>query len=167
MNIKIVPISKVLSKKAFDCGITELNQYFRQYAFTNDKKTIGRTFVAVKHNIPFKPIGYYTVSSAQIFFNDLPEDMKKGIPRYPVPAMRIGKLAIDLQYQKQGVGAFLLKDVFSRALSLSKEIGLKCILVDAINDKAKSFYMKYGFIQFPEKPLILVLPIETVISAIS
>lgn len=108
--MNIIPISKVLSKKIFDCGIAELNQYYRQFAFSNDKKNIGKTFVAVEKNNPLNIIGYYTISMAQISFNDLPENIKKGIPKYPVPTMRIGKLATDLHYQKQGVGAFLLKD---------------------------------------------------------
>ena len=165
MDRTIIPISRALTKKPFDCGIDELNKYFRQYAFPNDKKNIGKSFVAVNQDDQLCPIGFYTISMAHILFEELPEEMKKGLPRYPVPALRIGKLAIDKNFQKQGIGAFLLKDAFLKATNLSTKIGLKCVLVDALNDQAKSFYLKFGFLQFPSNRLTLVLPIETIIDA--
>lgn len=165
MDKLIVPITRVLSKKPFDCGIDELNQYFRLYALTNDKKNVGKTFVAVLKEEPSQPIGYYTLSMVHILFDELPEELKKGLPRYPVPAMRLGKLAISLNHQKQGLGAFLLKDVLLKAIDFSEKVGLKCLLVDALNDRAKLFYQKFGFLPFPSNSLTLVLPIETIIEA--
>ena len=166
MNIKIVPISKQIDRKNFDCGIEELNLYLRQFAIPNDKKNIGKTFVAVEESIPAAPLGYYTVGMAQITVEDIPEKIKRGLPRYPVPAMRIGKLAVDTGQQGKNIGAYLLKEAFLRAVNISSEVALKFVVVDAINKKAMDFYLKYGFIALKEKPLTLLIPVETIKAAI-
>lgn len=167
MDIEIIPISKKIYRKDFDCGIDELNTYLRQFAVPNDKKNIGKTFVAVEKSNTDKPIGYYTVSMAQILINELPEAIKKGLPRYPIPAMRIGKLAIGLETQGKKIGALLLKDALLRAVNISSQVALHFVVVDALNEKAKSFYLKYGFTAFEENPLTLVISLETIKVAIS
>jgi len=167
MDIEIVPISKQIKIKDFDCGIEELNCYLRQFAIPNDKKNIGKTFVAVDKSNQTKPVGYYTVSMAQILFNELPDSIKKGLPRYPIPAMRIGKLAIDLKFQGRHIGAKLLKDALLKAVNISSQVALHFIVVDAIDENAKAFYLKYGFTDFEENPLTLVISLETVKAAIS
>ncbi len=166
MNIKIVPVSKSIERKVFNCGIDELDQYLRQFSIPNDKKNIGKTFVAVEESKPDKPIGYYTVSMAQILFTDLPDSIKKGIPKYPVPAMRIGKLAVDSNFKGMRIGSFLLKDAFMRAVNISSEVALYCVIVDALNEAAKSFYLKYGFVAFEENPLTLVISLNTIKAAL-
>lgn len=166
MKIEIIPISKSINLKDFDCSVPDLNTYLSRYAIPNDKKNISKAFVAVCDTNPKKPLGYYTVSMAQILFNDLPMEMQKGLPKYPVPAMRIGKLATDLSIQKKGLGELLLKDALTRAVNISSEVALHCVLVDALNERVRSFYMKYGFIPFLEKPLTLALPIKTIMMAI-
>ncbi len=162
MNIKIIPVSKSINKKDFNCGIDDLNLYLRQFAIPNDKKNIGKTFVAVYESNKSQVLGYYTVSMAQILFNELPDLMKKGIPKYPIPAMRIGKLAVDLCFQGKNIGILLLKDAFLRAINVSSKVAIYCVIVDALNEKAKSFYIKFGFIPFEENPLTLVLPLQTI-----
>ena len=107
MDILINPLTSTVDRKEFNCGIKELNQYLARYALQNDKKKIGRTFVAVSGDNPTRVLGYYTVSMAQIELQDLPPELKKGLPRYPVPAMRIGMLAVDLSAQGKGIGNFL------------------------------------------------------------
>jgi len=162
MEISITPISKDFNLKNFDCGIQELNLYLHQFALRNDRKNIGKTFIAWGSDNPKKVLGYYTVSMAQVLFEELPPELKAGLPKYPVPAMRIGRLAVDSSLHGKGFGSWLLKDALSRAALLSDSVALFCILVDALNDKAKDFYLKYGFKAFEDKPLTLVLPVETV-----
>lgn len=161
--ITIVPISKQIDRKNFDCSIEELNTYLKQFAIPNDKKNIGKTFVGIEDA---ETLGYYTVSMVQILATDIPEDIKKGLPRYPVPAMRIGKLAVDTSTQGKGIGKLLLKDAFIRAVQLSSDVGLKFIIVDAINETAKQFYLKYGFMPLSNQPLTLIIALETVKMAV-
>lgn len=163
MTLSLVPVTKSLSKAPFDCGYPELNQYLRYYALKNDRLSIGKTFVAVTETN--QTAGYLTVSTAQIVAESLPDELKALLPRYPVPAFRIGKLAVDLQFQGSGVGRWLLTQAFQKAVDVSHQVGLFAVLVDAIDEKAKAFYLKYGFIPFEGYPLTLFLPLATIKAA--
>jgi GNAT superfamily N-acetyltransferase len=162
--LSLVPVTKPLTKAVFDCGYPELNQYFRQYAYKNDQLSIGKTFVAITE--ADQVAGYMTISTAQITAESLPEDLRAKLPRYPVPAFRIGKLAVDLRFQGCGSGRWLLTQALKKAVEVSASVGLYAVLVDAIDEKAKSFYTKYGFISFEGYPLTLFLPLATIKAAI-
>ena len=118
MQINIEAINKSYNLKLFNCGIEDLNIYLSRFAYVNNKKHISKTFIAFNSTNREKVLGYYSVSMAQIVFNDLPDKLKKGIPKYPVPAMRIGKLAVDICVQNKGLGAILLKDALLRAVNI-------------------------------------------------
>jgi len=163
--LSLEPVSKALQKQPFDCGNPILNDYFRFYAFKNDQLSIGKTFVAL--NELDTVTGYMTLANAQIEADLLPETLKAKLPRYPIPAFRIAKLAVDLRYQGSGVGSWLLRSALEKALSVSASVGIYAVIVDAIDEKAKSFYVKYGFVAFSEYPLTLFLPITTIASAYS
>ena len=163
MRLSLVPISKELQKAPFDCGYPVLNEYLRLYALKNDKLSIGKTFVAVDEDSGV--VGYVTLASAQVEAKSLPEAAQAKLPRYPVPAFRIAKLAVDTRYQGKGVGAWLLRQALEKALLVSAEVGLYVVIVDAIDEKAKGFYQKYGFEAFTEYPLTLFLPVATIAKA--
>ena len=163
MNLTLGPVTKALSKAPFDCGYPELNRFFRHYALKNDRLSIGKTFVATTETD--QVAGYLTVSMAEIAAESLPDELKATLPRYPVPAFRIGKLAVDLRFQGSGVGKWLLTQAFKKAVEVSGQIGMFAVLVDAIDEKAKTFYLKYGFIPFAGHPLTLFLPIATIKAA--
>lgn len=86
--------------------------------------------------------------------------------RYPVPAFRIGKLAVDRDFQGNGVGRWLLTQALLKAVEVSHSAAVFAVLVDAIDEKAKAFYLKYGFIPLEERPLTLFLPLATIETAI-
>ncbi|OHD20894.1 MAG: hypothetical protein A2Y38_06525 [Spirochaetes bacterium GWB1_59_5] len=163
MTLTLEPISKALQKAPFDCGNPLLNDYFRFYAFKNDRLSIDKTFVAVDDT--GAATGCMTLSNAQIEAGLLPDAIRVKLPRYPVPALRIGKLAVDVRCQGTGVGAWLLRSALEKALSVSASVGLFAVIVDAIDEEAQSFYLKYGFIAFVEYPLTLFLPLATIASA--
>ena len=163
MTLSLVPINRLLSRAPFDCGYPELNQFFRHYALKNDRLSIGKTFVAVTETD--EPAGYLTVTTAQIAAESLSDELKATLPRYPVPAFRIGKLAVDLRFQGCGVGRWLLTHAFQKAVDVSQQVGLFAVLVDAIDETAKTFYVKYRFIPLEGHPLILCLPLATIKAA--
>ncbi|NLE07621.1 MAG: GNAT family N-acetyltransferase [Dehalococcoidales bacterium] len=165
MILSLEPVSKALQKQPFDCGNPILNDYFRLYAFKNDQLSIGKTFVAL--NDLDTVTGYMTLANAQIEVDLLPETLKAKLPRYPIPAFRIAKLAVDLRYQGSGVGSWILRSALEKALSVSASVGIYAVIVDAIDEKTKSFYVKYGFVAFSEYRLTLFLPITTIASAYS
>jgi ribosomal protein S18 acetylase RimI-like enzyme len=158
-------LSRQFDREAFYCGVDSLNEFLKRYALQNLKKNLGVTIVAAGEANRSKILGYYTVSMAQVSFKELPEELAGGIPRYPVPAMRIGRLAVDKSAQGMGLGGELLRDALFRALDLSLEVGTCVVLVDAIDAQAKRFYEKYGFVPLIDMPLSLVLPVKTIAEA--
>lgn len=157
-----VPIDKQHQRDAFDCGYPILNDYLKKYARQNHLKGIAKTFIAISSSKSFKIDGYYTVSSSVIEYESLPQSFTKGIPNYPIPAILIGKLAVDNLVKGQGLGGELLVDALLRTVKASQEIGIFAVRVDAIDLKAKQFYLNYEFIPFQDKPLSLFLPITTI-----
>ncbi|MGK5087515.1 GNAT family N-acetyltransferase [Bdellovibrionota bacterium FG-2] len=167
LNLTFKELSKNLAREAFACGITILNDYLRKFARQNHERGIGLTIVATHASAPKKILGYYSVSSGQIEFDDLPSNVKKNIPRYPVPITRIGRLAVDHKAKGHGVGQALLADALRRSLDASEKIGIYGVIVDAKDEAAKSFYKKYGFIELKDKPMVLFLHMRTVKDSVS
>lgn len=159
-ELRIEPIAKSHNRKAFNCKTNSLTEFLHRYARQNDENNIAKTFVAVdKDN---KVFGYYSLSSSSVEFNELPEAMAKQLPRYPVPAALVGKLAVDSKVEAQGLGSRLLIDAMQRILSAAEEIAVKVVLVDAIDEEAKAYYLHFGFIELPGQDRKLFLPIETI-----
>jgi len=156
----IEPISKNHNRKNFSCGKPLLDEYLHRYARQNDEKNIAKTFVAVDERN--NAVGYYSLCTASIEFEDFPEEMRKQLPNYPVPAALIARLAIDEKLRGQGLGAKLLVDALQRVLTASAEIAIKAVLVDAMDGDAFEFYRHYEFIELPDQDLKLFLPIETI-----
>jgi GNAT superfamily N-acetyltransferase len=160
MELFLHSLSKTHRVKTFDCGNPILNDYLKLYALKNDRLSIGKTFVALDRENNFA--GYLTLSAAQLDKASLPEPIQARLPRYPVPALRIARLAVDLKMQGQGAGAWLLKQALEKALHIADVAGIFAVIVDAIDEKARDFYQKYGFIPLQEEPLTLFLPLETI-----
>jgi predicted GNAT family N-acyltransferase len=164
MVFKIERISKRHNTKPFDCGEAELNSFLRQYALKNDSNDIGRTYVAVRPD-ESDVFGYYTISAGSVKFTQLPSMLK--LPRYPVPTAHIGKLATDVSVQGQGLGEALLFDALEKAEAASNVMGIKIVELIAITEKAKTFYLRYGFEELADNPLRLYMHMDTVRNAIA
>ncbi len=145
--------------KDFDCGNEDLNIYLKCFAYQNDKSGIGKTFVLFDNN---KLVGFVTLCSASIAFKELPKNIK--LPRYPIPAIKIARLAVDKRFQGKGYGKELLRHSLDKIATLSEFIGVKFVTVDA-KEESKPFYEKYGFVALPNKKETYILPIELVIKA--
>jgi ribosomal protein S18 acetylase RimI-like enzyme len=161
-QFEVRPITEIhkYSLDVFSSGEEKLDTYLQKYAKDNHKKGIGKTFVLI--NNEEHALGYYTISMASIEFSKLPKDLQRGIPRYPIPAARIGRLAVDLKYQGQKLGESLLFHALKRIYETSQYIAAFAIIVDAKNEKVKSFYEKYGFTSCSDEPLALLLPMTTI-----
>lgn len=162
--MKIVSIKETTKKQlqSFDCGTEELNDYLKRYALQNDKKNIGKTFIAEEKE---EIIGFYTLSIAQIGFEELSDEQLKGLPKYPIPCIRIARLVIDKRYQHNGIGSLLLKDAFLRIVNISHHTGVYFVVADA-KQQSIDFYRHYGFLPLKEKKQTYVLPVKTIQKAI-
>jgi GNAT superfamily N-acetyltransferase len=157
-----VSIDKKYRRDHFDCGNPMLNDYLKRYARQNHEGGIAKTFVAIDRAGLSKIDGFYTVSANAIEFESLPESTRKKMPAYPIPAILIGKLAVDKSAQGRGLGGELLVDALLRAVKIAQDVGVFAVRVDAIDLKAKEFYLKYEFIPLQDRPLALFLPIKTI-----
>lgn len=108
-------------------------------------------------------VGYYTLSALSIDLHNLPEDVIKKLPAYPlVPVTLLGRLAVGLEYRGKGGGEFLLSNALERALTQSSQIAAAAVVVDAIDEKAAEFYRHFDFLDFPDKPGRLFLTMKTI-----
>src|ERR1700733_5303482 len=130
--------------KYFSCGESELDEYLKRYAKANEKKGIGRNFVL--SNEDSNVIGYYTLCMAQVDFEELPEAFQKGVPKYPIPAARLCRLAVDQSMQGKKLGGHLLMDAIERVLAADMSVAAYTLIVDAKTIQAKNFYQKYDFL---------------------
>ncbi|HAX78660.1 MAG TPA: GNAT family N-acetyltransferase [Cyanobacteria bacterium UBA11372] len=153
-------------RETFDCGVPELNEYLKKYARQNDRRGIAKTFVAIPEGGNGDVAGYYSVSMAEIKRESLPENYRRGLPRYPVPAMRLGKLAVAVSMQGRGLGKKLLINCFEKSLRLSEEVGIFAVVVDAKDLQAKNFYLKYGFVTLEDDEFSLFIPLATIIKVL-
>ncbi len=146
-------------RSGFDCGVAALNRYFHTQVGQDIKRRMTACFVAA--DSAGRIAGYYTLASASVLLSDLPDALSRKLPRYPsVPAVRMGRLAVDLACRGQGLGAALLADALRKAASA--EIAAHAFVVDAKDGAAADFYAHHGFLPLPGQPLFLFLPLATV-----
>jgi GNAT superfamily N-acetyltransferase len=144
-------------RAAFDCGVAALNTYLATQAGQDMKRRVAACFVAVD-NATGGIAGYYTLSACHVELQGLSADWQKRLPRYPVvPAVRLGRLAIDRRYQGQKLGAALLANAVARVLR--SEIAAHMMGVEAKDDAAVGFYAHNGFTADPVERLRLYAPV--------
>jgi ribosomal protein S18 acetylase RimI-like enzyme len=144
-------------RAAFRCGDGALDRYFQTQATQDIRRRIANCFVAVE-TATSRVAAYYTLSAASIPLAGLPPDEAKRLPRYPtLPAVRIGRLAVDRRFQRRGLGELMPMNAVHR--TIQDAAAAFALLVDAKNDRAASFYQRYGFQPIVGKPRTLFLPL--------
>jgi GNAT superfamily N-acetyltransferase len=148
-------------RSAFSCGQPTLDQFLQQLASQHAKRDFSRTYVGVLPPAP-RVLGYYTLSAGSFDLSVLPEPQRRKLPRHPVPVAHLGRLAVDQTVQGQGLGAFLLLDALARCERLAEHIGLHAVEVQAIDEAARGFYLKYGFEPLLDDAHHLYLPLKVI-----
>jgi GNAT superfamily N-acetyltransferase len=149
--------SKKHDRSLFTCGVDSLDDYIKTRASQELKKRVSTPYV-LTDSPERQVLGYYCLSSYSIASAELEESTVKKLPRYPLlPAILLGRLAVDSGYQGKGYGGFLLLDAMKRCLQLSTQLAAVAMVVDAISQGAASFYKDYGFIEFPDDPMKLYI----------
>ena len=160
-EFQVQPLGPHHDRAGFSCGVEPLDNYLKKQARQDVKKRVAAVFVYTPDG---KTIGgYYTLSQFSVDLGMLPQAIARRLPRYPiVPATLIGRLAVSTALRGQGIGELLLMDALHRSLRLSKQIASTAIIVDAKDERAMSFYRKYGFLELPSTAGRLFLPMATV-----
>lgn len=146
-------------RAGFDCGVEPLNRYLRTLATQHRTKGIATTFVLIDGAAPELILGYYSLSAASLAFDHLIDADRSRLPAYPIPAVRIGRLAVSAAHQGQHLGELLLQNAIKRTLSARHTLGVYAVLVEAKDTAAERFYRKYGFRLCDEHTRQLYLPL--------
>jgi GNAT superfamily N-acetyltransferase len=134
------------SVENFDCEDEALNNYLKRHAWNNQQKSsIGVTYVAVEELAPRAIIGYFTLAASSAPRDSLPKRYVRGLPTYHLPVILLARLAVDRRFGGRGLGHKLLSEALRVSLSASKQVGCRCVIVDAY-PTAMDWYRKYGFV---------------------
>jgi ribosomal protein S18 acetylase RimI-like enzyme len=152
-------LSGAHDRTTFNSGSEPLDRYIREQVTQDVRRRVAACFVATTDGK--RIAGYYTLASASLLLSELPSSVGKKLPRYPtVPAVRMGRLAVDHGFKGQGLGGALLADALGRAAG--SEIVAYALMVEAKDEAAAAFYRHHGFIALPDSPTTLFLPLATV-----
>jgi GNAT superfamily N-acetyltransferase len=147
---------------AFECGEPSLDEWLKRRAVKNQANGPSRTYVVCEGETV---IGYYCLAAGAIGHADVPPAMKRNRPD-PIPVLVLGRLAIHQQHHQKGIGTALLNDAIRRALHAAHMAGVTALLVHALSEPARRFYLSRGFIESPIKPMTLCLMLATVEQAL-
>jgi GNAT superfamily N-acetyltransferase len=149
-------------RSEFICGQPSLDVWISRHAGQHEKRDLARTYVLVQAG-QTRIVGYYAISTCQLAHETLPAEKAKKLPKETaLPAILLGRLAIDASYHGQGLGGRLLIDALRRVQFLSDRVGIMAVVVDAIDDQAVAFYLHHQFIPLLDDPRHLILPVATI-----
>ncbi len=161
-NYIVEPLGAMHDRAVFTCGVEPLDRYLYQQAGQDIARHAAAVYI-LRSNDASAIAGYYTLSASSIEPRALPAEVTKRLPRYPtLPAILIGRLAVDQHYRGQSLGKRLLMSVLHRSLQISRDLGAVAVIVDAKDDAACQFYEHYHFRQFIDQPQHLFLPMKTI-----
>lgn len=164
--LKIAPLSREHDRASFYCGVAELNAFLKATARQHGEKGLSRTFVLTESDTTSVIFGFFTLALCEITAEHLPTSYSAKYPKHSLPAVRLARLAVSLRHQGKGYGSFLIAEAVHRTVLIANQAGSIGLFVDAKNDNARDFYMRYGFISLPGQDKTLFLPLKTLRSAI-
>ena len=142
---------------SFDCGTVSLNDWLKRFARQNQQADAAQTYVACRDR---RVIGYYSLVAGSVRRDDAPERIAKGLANHPIGVVLLARLAIDQSEKGQGLGKALLKDALLRIAQAADLIGVRAVLVHAIDENAKRFYQHFNFEVTPVDPMHLMLMLK-------
>jgi predicted N-acetyltransferase YhbS len=152
------PLTADHQTDAFKCGETSLDEWLKRRALLNQANGASRTFVAVDEN--HTVMGYYALAAGAVHHQDATRSIRQNMPD-PLPVMILARLAVDLRTQGMQLGAGLLRDAVERSLAVAQNAGVRALLVHALHERAKQFYLYFGFQASPVHPLTLMLRLKS------
>lgn len=161
-QIRVEPLDRRKHQvQGFSCGDERLDRWLQASARQAQRRDVARTYVAVDG--ADEAVGYYTLVAGQVEHRDAPDRVRKGVsPHFPIPVALVARLAVATTHQGQGLGSDLLRDSLRRILAASDQIGIRAVLVHAIDERAAGFYRRLGFEAATPDGLTLMVPLAAV-----
>ena len=150
------PLSAAHDASAFDCGVPSLDAWLKKRALANQVTGASRTYVVCRDNVV---VGYYALAAGSVRHAEASGRVRRNMPD-PIPMMVLARLAVDRSFQSQGLGAALLKDAVLRVMQAADVVGIRGILLDAVDDRARAFYERFGFRRSTMFPLKLMIAMD-------
>ena len=151
------PLTADHQLNTFNCGETSLDEWLKRRALLNQTNGASRTFVVVDESQLV--MGYYALAAGAVHHQDATRSIRQNMPD-PIPVMVLARLAVDIRTQGMQLGAGLLRDAVDRSLAVAKNTGVRALLVHALHERAKEFYLYFGFQASPVHPLTLMLRLK-------
>lgn len=148
---------------AFDCSNATLNEWLRKFAWTNQQADSAKTYLALEGN---SVAGYYALTTGSVHKHESPQRIAKGLANHPIGVVLLARLAVDQSQQGKGLGKALLFDALSRVEEAADIVGVRAVLVHAIDDAARRFYLHFEFEASPVDPYQLLLLLKDLRKAI-
>lgn len=159
---RIVPLQKDHDRAAFRCGKDPLDRFIQDQVYDWVRRQLAQVYVLIRTDESTRVLGYFTLNMTRIDASDLPSKLASKFPRSAeIGAVLLGKLAVDLSFQGQGLGRDLLMAALDDAVAVSGKVAAFAVVVDAIDGDAAAFYRRHGFEHFPERSSRLFLPMTT------
>jgi GNAT superfamily N-acetyltransferase len=165
---KLELLAKSHDREGFDCGTEPLNTFLKLTARQHAKRGISRTFVLVEEDDPEpkRILGFFSLNLCQLKTDTLPPDEAKRLPR-ATPGVRLGRLAVAKEFQRQGIGKILLVGAMVKFMEIFDRAGGIGLFVDAKDHEAKHYYEQFGFVSLASNELELFLPLKSVQAALA
>lgn len=161
MNIEFLapqPLATTHRFDEFNCGEPSLDDWLKRRALSNQLTGASRTFVVVNHEQSV--VGYYALAAGAVAHQEATRAIRQNMPD-PIPVAVLARLAVDSRVQGVKLGGALLQDAVIRVQAAAKHLGIRALLVHALNERAKQFYENYGFRVSPIHPMTLMLSLKT------
>jgi ribosomal protein S18 acetylase RimI-like enzyme len=159
---RIEPLKAEHNRAAFTCGDSVLDKYIQEYATQDSRRFLAACFVLLPEGSD-TVAGFYTLAASSLSLDVLPPALIRKLPKYPaVPATLLGRLAVAAAHQRNRLGEVLLLDALKRSLQMTDQIASHLFVVDANGDRAKMFYLRYGFLELPTISNRLFLPMKSI-----
>lgn len=147
-------LSEAHDLSQFTCGKSSLDSWLKKYALINQKNDSAQTYVVHRGGAV---VGYFSIVAGSVAKEEAPNRIAKGLANHPIPVLLLARLAVDVSEQGKGLGAALLKDALRRILQAADIIGVRAVLVHALDDDARTFYERYDFEPSPVDDMQLML----------
>ena len=159
LDLRIEKLKRDHALEGFDCGKEPLNRFLIHFALQNQQANASQTYLAMAAD---RVIGYHTLVVGEVAHGDVPDRIKMGLARHPIPVMLLARLAVTRDWQGRGIGPALLKDALLRTLQAADIAGIRAFAVHAKDDEARAFYEHFDFAASPTDPMHLFILLKDI-----